>query len=153
MRLLRWPSKSNEIKKKHVNVWTGISSASFQIPSQSILYEIPKTHRSSAARITPLFCALREMSSMGVRKIKGLSLVSQAGGRFVKASASSLASVFSKRLQHSRSESNLGFRGGKLLLLHPCISVLFDSVVPTPLTLRANLRLVYLMPTQAFGCG
>lgn len=68
-------------------------------------------HHSSAAQITPLFLALRKMSSMGVMKIKGLSLDAQAVSRFAKASVSSLSSVFSKRLQHSRSESTLGFRG------------------------------------------
>ena len=29
MRLVRWPSKSNELRKKCVNAWTGKASAAF----------------------------------------------------------------------------------------------------------------------------
>jgi hypothetical protein len=50
----------------------------------------------------------------------GMRLACQAGRFFGKASESLLASDFSKQLQHSPSESSLGFPGKKLLRPYPC---------------------------------
>jgi hypothetical protein len=48
---------------------------------------------------------------------------------------------------------NLRFRFCNAVRPYPCPSESFDLVAPTPLTLRANLRLLNLMPAPAFGCG
>jgi len=82
----------------------------FQIPSQASLHGIVQTHRSLASR-----AALLWLFTLGAcpstPEGTGLRLARQAGRCFGKASASSLASVFSKQLRHSCNESILGFSG------------------------------------------
>jgi hypothetical protein len=101
-------SESNELRKKCGNSWAGKASAAF---SNSFPIKLAQNSENTLIRYAnaTFFHALREMSSMGVRKIKGLSLVSQAGRRFVKASARLLAIVLSKRLRNSCSESTQWF--------------------------------------------
>ena len=66
----------------------------FQIPSQSSLHVIVKSHRSLTLRAALLFSrSARYVWNMG-NENTGLRLPCQAGRRFSKASASSLASVF-----------------------------------------------------------
>jgi hypothetical protein len=102
------------------NAWASQASVAF---SNSFPIKLARnSENTSLIRFAdpPFLCILRKMSAMGVRKISELRLVGQAGGRFAKETASSLASVFSKRLQYSRSESTLGFRGNKPILPPQC---------------------------------
>jgi len=92
------------------------SGGAFSNPFTSQLARDSENTSPTRSASSPAFAlATRPSSPEGT----GLRLACQAGRCFGKASESLLASVFSEQLRHSCNESNLGFRGYKLVRLHP----------------------------------
>jgi hypothetical protein len=54
---------------------------------------------------------------------------------------------------YTNPSKNNGVLRATLTIFYSVFSVLFDSLAPAHLALRANLRLLYLPPATALGCG
>ena len=116
--------------------WGGTLSPGLPLPNQirwqASLPTRPFLKRSLASRVAPLLLYPQQVTRYAPQRRvmlaldlghstpggTGLRLACQAKRFFEKASANSLASVFSKCLQHSCSESTLVFRDNKLVSIH-----------------------------------
>jgi hypothetical protein len=67
-------------KTKQVGAWASQAALRFQIPSQSSLHGIVKTHRSLAPRAALLFAPCARSMEWGKKKTQGCDWLAKRGG-------------------------------------------------------------------------